>query len=95
MLGGELTTQGELIDKAAAIGGKKPPRMTVPPLLLKAMIPVGRLVGPADGAAAELPRDDLGGRQRELLAKDDKARRELGYEPRDLDTGLRETIQAG
>jgi hypothetical protein len=25
-------------------------------------------------------------------AKDDKARRELGYAPRDLDTGLRETI---
>ena len=49
MLGGELTTQGELIDKAAAIGGKKPPRMTVPPLLLKAMIPVGRCVGPPMG----------------------------------------------
>ena len=30
VLGGELTTQGELIDKAAAIGGQKPPRMTVP-----------------------------------------------------------------
>ena len=32
VLGGEITTQGELIDKAAAIGGQKPPRMTVPPL---------------------------------------------------------------
>ena len=31
VLGGEITTQGELIDKAAAIGGEKPPRMTVPP----------------------------------------------------------------
>ena len=36
VLGGEITTQGDLIDKAAAIGGKKPPRMTVPPVLLKA-----------------------------------------------------------
>jgi nucleoside-diphosphate-sugar epimerase len=27
-------------------------------------------------------------------AKDDKARRELGYSPRNLDTGLRQTIQA-
>ena len=25
-------------------------------------------------------------------AKDDKARRELGYAPRDMDTGLRETL---
>src|SRR4029453_11424020 len=46
VLGGEITTQGDLIDKAAAIGGKKPPRMTVPPVLLKAMIPVGRWIGP-------------------------------------------------
>src|SRR6185436_15349400 len=38
VLGGEITTQGDLIDRAAAIGGKKPPRMTVPPVLLKAMI---------------------------------------------------------
>jgi hypothetical protein len=29
------------------------------------------------------------------LARDDKARQELGYQPRDLDTGLRETITAG
>ena len=47
MLGGEITTQGELIDKAAAIGGQKPPRMKFPPVVLKAMIPVGRWVGPA------------------------------------------------
>lgn len=42
VLGGEITTQGELIDKAAEIGGHKPPRMKVPPVVLKAMIPVGR-----------------------------------------------------
>jgi nucleoside-diphosphate-sugar epimerase len=27
-------------------------------------------------------------------AKDDKARRELGYAPRDLDTGLRQTLDS-
>jgi nucleoside-diphosphate-sugar epimerase len=27
-------------------------------------------------------------------AKDDKARRDLGYSPRDLETGLRETLAA-
>ena len=48
VLGGEITTQGELIDKAA-IGGKKPPRMTVPPVVLKAMIPVSRRIGPPMG----------------------------------------------
>jgi len=28
------------------------------------------------------------------LAKDDKARSELGYTPRDLDTGLKQTLAA-
>ena len=88
VLGGELTTQGELIDKAAAIGGQKPPRMTVPPLVLKAMIPVSRWVGPNFREMISAAHNVT------YWAKDDKARRELGYQPRDLDTGLRETIQA-
>ena len=95
VLGGELTTQGELIDKAAAIGGKKPPRMTVPPLLLKAMIPVGRFIGPPMGLPPNFREMISAADNVTYLAKDDKARRELGYTPRDLDTGLRETISAG
>ena len=95
VLGGELTTQGELIDKAAAIGGKKPPRMTVPPLLLKAMIPVGRFIGPPMGLPPNFREMISAADKVTYLARDDKARRELGYQPRDLDTGLRETISAG
>jgi nucleoside-diphosphate-sugar epimerase len=94
VLGGEITTQGELIDKAAAIGGKKPPRMTVPPLVLKAMIPVGRFVGPPMGLPPNFREMISAADNVDYLAKDDKARAELGYAPRDLDTGLRETIGA-
>jgi dihydroflavonol-4-reductase len=93
VLGGEITTQGELIDRAAAIGGEKPPRMTVPPLMLKAMIPVGRFVGPAMGLPPNFREMISAAHNVTYLARDDKARRELGYEPRDLDTGLRETIE--
>jgi len=95
VLGGEITTQGDMIDRAAAIGGKKPPRMTVPPLMLKAMIPVGRFVGPAMGLPPNLSEMISAAHNVTYLARDDKARRELGYQPRDLDTGLRETIGAG
>jgi nucleoside-diphosphate-sugar epimerase len=95
VLGGELTTQGQLIDKAAEIGGEKPPRMTVPPLVLKAMIPVGRFVGPAMGLPPNLSEMISAAHNVTYLARDDKAREELGYRPRDLDTGLRETISAG
>jgi nucleoside-diphosphate-sugar epimerase len=94
VLGGEITTQGELIDKAAAIGGKKPPRMTVPPIVLKAMIPVGRFVGPPMGLPPNFREMISAAHNVTYWAKDDKARRELGYAPRDLDTGLRETIAA-
>ena len=95
VLGGEITTQGELIDRAAQIGGKKPPRMTVPPLLLKAMIPVGRFVGPAMGLPPNFREMISAAHNVTYLARDDKAREELGYSPRDLDTGLRETISSG
>ncbi|HEV7846891.1 MAG TPA: NAD-dependent epimerase/dehydratase family protein [Thermoleophilaceae bacterium] len=95
VLGGEITTQGELIDKAAAIGGQKPPRMTVPPLVLKALSPFGRVVGPAMGLPPNMREMISAAHNVTYLARDDKARQELGYSPRDLETGLRETITAG
>ncbi len=61
---------------------------------MKVAIPIGPLVGKAMGFPPNL---------RELIrtsdgvtywAKDDKARRELGYAPRDMDTGLRQTLAA-
>jgi nucleoside-diphosphate-sugar epimerase len=94
VLGGELTTQGELIDRAARIAGKKPPRMTVPPAVLKAMVPVGRWVGPMMNLPPNFREMISAAHNVTYWAKDDKARRELGYAPRDLDTGLRQTIQA-
>ena len=95
VLGGEITTQGDLIDRAAAIGGKKPPRMTVPPVLLKAMIPVGRWIGPPMGLPPNFREMISAAHNVTYWAKDDKARQELGYQPRDLDTRLRETIRTG
>ncbi len=94
VLGGEITTQGKLIEKAAQIGGEKPPRMTVPPVVLKAMIPVGRFVGPAMGLPPNFREMISAAHNVTYLARDDKARQELGYQPRDLDTGLRQTIKA-
>ena len=93
VLGGELTTQGELIDTAARLGGEKPPRMTVPPVFLKALTPVGRFIGPAMGLPPNLGEMISAAHNVTYWAKDDKARRELGYKPRDLETGLRQTIK--
>jgi nucleoside-diphosphate-sugar epimerase len=93
VLGGEITTLGDMIRKVAHITGRKAPSRTMPPALMKLAIPIGPVVGKMMGFPPNL---------RELIrssdgvtywATDEKARRELGYAPRDMDTGLRQTIE--
>lgn len=94
VLGGQLTTMGEVVEKIAQLSGRRSPRFTMPPVLIKASIPLAPLVT----RIMRLPPN-----LRELItaadgvtywASDAKARRELGYAPRDLDTGLRQTLAA-
>ena len=95
VLGGEVTDMGRLVDKVCELSGRKPPGRELPPALMKLAIPIGPLVGKAMGFPPNL---------RELIktsdgvtfwASSDKARNALGYAPRDLETGLRETLAAG
>lgn len=92
VLGGQLGTIGDMIDAVAAAAGRKAPRWRWPSPIIKMGIPFGRLIGPMLG---------LGPNLRELIAAGDgvtywashgKAERELGYRPRDLATGVRETV---
>jgi hypothetical protein len=79
----------EVMRRAAAIGGHAAPRLTVPGWLLRG---AGALGGLAARLSDRLPAFD------ELVRAsvgvtywfdDGRARSELGYAPRDLDTGLR------
>ncbi len=89
VLGGEITTLGEIIRKAAAAGGQRPPRLTVPSWLVRAAAaPVG-LIGPLVGRRSNLGELISATDSVTYWAGDAKARRELGYAPRDLGTGLR------
>lgn len=94
ILGGEKSTMGGLIEKTAALSGRKAPRMTLPPLLAKLSAPLGPLVGPALGFPPNLSEAIRVSNGVTYFAKDDKARRELGYSPRGLDEGLRQTLEA-
>jgi dihydroflavonol-4-reductase len=94
VLGGEIATMRDLVDKTAAIAGRKPPKRELPSGVIKLVAPAGPLVGKLMGFPPNF---------RELIsasdgvtywAKDDKARAALGYSPRDLDTGLRQTLEA-
>ncbi|MFN2589248.1 MAG: NAD-dependent epimerase/dehydratase family protein [Actinomycetota bacterium] len=94
VLGGELSTLGAFIDAVARLAGRKPPRITVPPFLLKLGIPFGPLVGRFLGLQPNLRELIRAAEGVTYWATDEKARRELGYSPRDLETGLRQTLSA-
>jgi dihydroflavonol-4-reductase len=94
VLAGEQARMGDLVDRVSELSDRKPPRATMPGTLIKLSAPLGPVVGPLMGFPPNL---------RELVkvsagvtywAKDDKARRELGFAPRDLDTGLKQTLAA-
>ena len=90
VLGGEIVTVRELVRRAAAVGGKKAPRLTMPTLLLRLLAPLGGLIGPAMGVAPNLGEVIRAAAGVTYWATDAKARSELGYAPRDLESGLRE-----
>ena len=94
VLGGEIVTMRDLVQKTADIAGRKPPKRDLPSGVIKLAAPAGPLVGKMMGFPPNF---------RELIsasdgvtywAKDDKARSDLGYAPRDLATGLRQTLDA-
>lgn len=94
VISGPATTMREAIDTVARISGRKAPKRALPTGLMKAMIPIGPLVGKVMGQPPNL---------RELISSADgvtfwasyeKAERELGYSPRGMDEGLRQTLEA-
>lgn len=94
VLSGPATTMREALGTVAALTGRKPPRRALPTALMKALTPVGPLVGKVMGQPPNL---------RELISSADgvtfwasyeKAREELGYDPRGLEEGLRDTLRA-
>lgn len=94
ILGGHLGTMGELVQTVARLSGHRPPTRTLSSALIRASIPLAPLITKLTGHPPNL---------RELVsvsdgvtywASDERARRELGYAPRDFETGLRETLEA-
>ncbi len=86
VLGGEVTTLAELVRRAAAVGGRRAPRLATPTWPLRLAAPLVRRFGPDLG---ELVSASAGVT---YWASDAKARRELGYAPRDLEAGLSATF---
>lgn len=93
-IGGERVTMSELIDRTASLAGRKPPRMTMPTGVLKLMAPLGPVIGPVIGMPKNMKETIAAADGVTYWFRDDKARSELGYTSRDLDTGLKQTLEA-
>jgi dihydroflavonol-4-reductase len=94
VISGPAVTVRDAIEMVAKISGRKAPKRSLPTPLMKAMIPIGPLVGKMMGQPPNLRELISSADGVTFWASYDKAKRELGYEPRDLELGLRETLVA-
>jgi dihydroflavonol-4-reductase len=94
VISGPATTVREAIGIVADVSGKKAPKRAIPVPLMKAMIPIGPLVGKMMGQPPNLRELISSADGVTFWAGYDKAARELGYAPRGLEEGLRATLEA-
>jgi nucleoside-diphosphate-sugar epimerase len=94
VLGGQITTMREVMETLARVSGRRPPRGAIPTPLIKAMTPIGGLVGKLMGQPPNLRELISSADGVTFWAKHDRAIAELGYSPRGLEQGLRDMLAA-
>jgi dihydroflavonol-4-reductase len=94
VLGGQITTMRELIETLARVSHKRAPRRALPTSLMKAMTPLGPVVGKMMNQGPNLRELISSADNVTFWAKHDKAMADLGYSPRGLEQGLRDTLEA-
>jgi dihydroflavonol-4-reductase len=92
ILGGHIGTLGELVRRVAELAGRRPPKLSLPSWLIRASLPLSPVISKAMGLPPNLRELVKASDGVTYWATDDKARRELGYSPRSLDEGLRQTL---
>jgi dihydroflavonol-4-reductase len=94
VLGGQIGTNRELFGTLARVLGRKAPRASLPTAVIKASAPFGAVVGPLMGFPPNMRELISSADGVTFWAKHDKAIAELGYSPRGLEQGLRDTLEA-
>jgi nucleoside-diphosphate-sugar epimerase len=94
VLSGPVTTMREAIEVVAGISGRKAPKRALPTSLMKAMTPIGPLVGKLMGQPPNLRELISSADGVTFWASHEKASRELGYAPRGMEEGMRQTLEA-
>ena len=94
ILGSDVVTMRELMNTTAKVAGKREPRGNLPTGLLKAIAPAGPVIGKLIGQPPNMRELVSSGDGVTFWGASDKAEVQLGYEPRPLERGLRETLEA-
>jgi dihydroflavonol-4-reductase len=94
ILGGEIGTMEQFLQALGRVSGRRPPRLTVPAMMLKLSAPLGPVLAPRLGFPPNLRELISASDNVTYWARHDKAMRELGYAPRGLEAGLRDTLIA-
>lgn len=93
VLGGELTTLRGFVETLCDLEGRRPPR-PLPTPVVKASAPLGPIIGKLAGLPPNMREMIKAADGVTYWASDGKAKKELGYAPRDLETGLKQTLAA-
>lgn len=94
VISGPVTTMRDAIETVAGLTGRKAPKHAMPVGLIKAMTPIGPLVGKLMGQPPNLRELISSADGVTFWASHEKASRELGYSPRGMEEGLRQTLEA-
>jgi dihydroflavonol-4-reductase len=94
VLDGAPVRLAEALAIAARLGSRRLPRISVPTGLLRVVAPLSGSLGGRLGLPADLGELVSAGDGVTYWASHDKAGRELGFAPRDLEAGLRATLGA-
>ncbi|HST68585.1 MAG TPA: NAD-dependent epimerase/dehydratase family protein [Solirubrobacterales bacterium] len=94
VISGPATTMREAIETVARVSGRKAPKRNLPTGLMKVMIPLGPVVGKVMGQPPNLRELISSGDNVTFWASYEKAQKELGYSPRGMEEGLRQTLEA-
>ena len=90
-LAGDPHRVGDAVAIAARIGGRKPPRITLPTRLLKVIAPLNDRLGGLPGLPPNTRETISAAEGVTYWAKHDKATAELGFRPRSLEQGIADT----
>ncbi len=94
VISGPATTMREAIETIASVSGRKAPKRDLPTPLMKALTPIGPLVGKLMGQPPNLRELISSADGVTFWASHEKASRELGYAPRGMEQGMRDTLAA-